>query len=265
VEPGQVVRPAETASTPSTARKILKNFWSDQKAMWTSPLRLNRDNAKWWALFGGGTVAFFPADERLSNSLPNTVNQISFSKNVSRIGAAYTTLPVAGALYFYGRAKNDAKAREVGVLGAEALLDSAIIMKLMKLASGRERPELEGGHGRFFKGKESFPSGHAMETWAFASLISHEYAPSKIVPIITYGLATTVSVSRFTGRKHYASDIVAGASIGWFIGKYVFDHHLDPSIHKRYDPNKVSRFMPEIQPMVVPGTHTYGLLLAWNR
>jgi membrane-associated phospholipid phosphatase len=264
VEPGQVVRPAETASTPSTARKIFKNFWSDQKAMWTSPLRINRDNAKWWALFGGSTVAFFPVDQHLSNSLPNTVNQISFSKNVSRIGAAYTTLPVAGALYLYGRTKNDAKAREVGVLGAEALLDSAIIMKLMKLASGRERPELEGGNGRFFKGKEGFPSGHAMETWAFASLISHEYAPSKIVPIITYGLATTVSVSRFTARKHYASDIVAGGAIGWFIGKYVFDHHLDPSIHKRYDPNKVSRFMPEIQPMVVPSTRTYGLSLAWN-
>jgi membrane-associated phospholipid phosphatase len=264
LEPGQVVRPSETASTSSTARRILTNFWSDQKSMWTSPFHVNGDNAKWWGLFVGSTAALLPMDKRLSNSLPNTVTQISFSKNVSRIGASYTTVPVAGILYLYGRKKNDAKAREAGVLGAEALLDSAIIVQVLKVATGRERPDLEGGRGRFFKGKDGFPSGHVTETWAFASLISHEYAGSKIVPVIAYGLATTVSVARFTGRKHYVSDIVAGGAMGWFIGKYVFDHHLDPNIHKRYETKPVSRFMPKISPMLVPSMRTYGVALAWN-
>ena len=131
--------------------------------------------------------------------------------------------------------------------------------------AGRERPELVGGNGRFFKGKDGFPSGHAIETWSFASVISHEYAPSKIVPIVTYGLATIVSVSRFTGQKHYASDIVAGGAMGWFIGKYVWDHHQDPEIHKRYDPLH-SRFMPDtIAPVVQPGSRTYGVNVAWNK
>jgi membrane-associated phospholipid phosphatase len=263
-EPGQVVRPSETASTPSTGRKILTNFWHDQKAMWSSPFHINGDNAKWWGLFAASTAALIPVDKRLSNSLPNTVTQISFSKNVSQIGASYTTLPIAGALYLYGRTKNDAKAREVGVLGAEALLDSAIIVKILKLAAGRERPELPGGRGRFFQGEDGFPSGHAIETWAFASLISHEYAPSKIVPIITYSLATAVSVSRFTARKHYASDIVAGGAMGWFIGKYVFEHHLDPNIHKRYERNAFGHFVPEIHPMFEPGSRSYGVSLAWK-
>src|SRR5215510_7401127 len=221
VEPGQVTRPSETASTPSTIRRIATNFWSDQKAVWTSPLHINRENAKWWGVFAGTTAALIPVDERLSNSQANTSTQISFSKNVSQIGAVYTTLPLAGALYFYGRKKNDAKAREVGVLGAEALLDSAIIVQILKLGFGRERPDEPGSNGRFFKGKDSFPSGHAIETWAFASVISHEYAPSKIVPIVTYGLAAAVSASRMTGRRHYPSDILVGGTMGWFIGKYV--------------------------------------------
>ena len=263
VEPKKVVTPEETASTPSTARRIVQNFWSDQKGMWTSPFRMNRDNAKWWSLFAGSTAILIPMDKRLSNSMPNTTSQIGFSKNVSQIGAVYTTLPIAGALYLYGRGKNDAKAREVGVLSAEALLDAAIIVQVMKVAAGRERPELEGGRGRFFHGERGFPSGHAMETWAFASLISHEYAPSKIVPILTYSLAATVSASRFTPRKHYASDIVAGGAIGWFIGKYVFEHHLDPNIHKRYE-TKTSRLMPHITPAVQPSTRSFGVSLAWN-
>ena len=81
VEPGQVVRPSETASTPSTARRIVTNFFQDQKGMWTSPFHINNDNAKWWGLFAGSTAALIPMDKRLSNSLPNTVSQISFSKN----------------------------------------------------------------------------------------------------------------------------------------------------------------------------------------
>ena len=84
------------------------------------------------------------------------------------------------------------------------------------------------------------------------------------MPILTYSLAATVSASRFTARKHYASDIIAGSAIGWFIGKYVFDHHLDPNIHKRYETKPVSRLIPEIRPVAVPSTRTYGIGLAWN-
>jgi hypothetical protein len=83
--------------------------------------------------------------------------------------------------------------------------------------------------------------------------------------VIAYGLAATVSVARFTGQRHYASDILAGGGIGWFIGKYVWDHHQYPAIHKPYDP-RLSRFMPDnIGPVVQPGTHTYGVNLAWNK
>jgi len=261
-DPAKVVTPSETASTPSTGRKIIKNFWSDEKAFFTSPFHINSENAKWWGLFGGGTAVLIATDQRTSNALPNTASQIRFSKNVSRIGAEYTTLPIAAGLYLYGRHTNSAKARETGVLGAQALLDSAILVQILKLAAGRERPELAGGSGRFFKGHSGFPSGHAIETWSFASLIAHEYGPSKVVPVITYGLATIVSVSRFTGQKHYASDIVAGGAMGWFIGKYVWDHHQDPNIHKRYD--KLSRLMPEINPMLQPGSRTYAVNLAWR-
>src|SRR5262245_27894294 len=70
--PAQVVRPVETAKLPSTARKIFTNFWSDQKAMWTSPIHMNKDDAKWWGAFGAGTLGLIAIDKRISNGLPNT-------------------------------------------------------------------------------------------------------------------------------------------------------------------------------------------------
>jgi hypothetical protein len=265
-DPDQIVRPSETASTPSTGRRILTNFWSDQKAMWTSPFHMKDGDQKRWAIFGSGTIGLIAVDRHLSDALPNSAGQISWSKQFSRIGADYTTLPLAGGFYLYGRWKDDAKARETGVLGAEALLDSYMIVGILKMAAGRERPELEGGKGRFFKGEHGFPSGHAIMSWAFASLIAHEYAPGKVTPIIAYSLATIVSASRFSARKHFASDIVAGGSMGWFIGKYVFEHHLDPNIHKRYETNGgLTRFMPDINPLYAPSTHTYGISLGWNK
>ena len=86
-----------------------------------------------------------------------------------------------------------------------------------------------------------------------------------MAPIVAYSLATVVSVARFTGQKHFASDIVAGGAMGWFIGRYVFEHHLDPNIHKRYNQPVVSRLMPtNIKPVMDLRTKTYGVALNWH-
>src|SRR5262249_33826195 len=128
-QPDQVVKPVETAGSVSTVRKILTNFAHDQKGIWTSPFHIDRENAIWWAAFGGGTATVPAVDRRLSDALPESASRVRFSKSLSTIGSDYITLPVAGGLYFYGRAFNDPKARETGVLGAETLLDSLILVQ----------------------------------------------------------------------------------------------------------------------------------------
>src|SRR6185295_14900228 len=96
--------------------------------------------------------------------------------------------------------------------------------------------------------QRSFPSGHAMMSWSFASLVAHEYKGGKVIPTVAYSLASVVSVARFTAQKHFASDIVAGGAMGWFIGKFVFEHHLDTSIHKRYGQSVRNPYIPSMSP-----------------
>src|SRR5207248_7874071 len=95
----------------------------------------------------------------------------------------------------------------------------------MKLIADRQRPLEGNGRGRFQDGvsrwNSSFPSGHAMNTWALASVIAHEY-PSTPVKIIAYGLASTVVISRVGARRHFPGDVVAGAGLGWFMGDYIY-------------------------------------------
>ena len=52
------------------------------------------------------------------------------------------------------------------------------------------------------------------------------------MPYVAYGLASVVSAARFTAQKHYASDIVAGAAMVWFIGRYVYQIHENHAAHQ---------------------------------
>ncbi|MEI9974654.1 MAG: phosphatase PAP2 family protein [Ignavibacteriota bacterium] len=81
-------------------------------------------------------------------------------------------------------------------------------------------------------GFSSFPSGHSINTWAMASIVAHQYPRPRFVPVIAYGLATVVVVSRVGARQHFPGDVLAGSAMGWFLGDYVYgrrhNSELDP-------------------------------------
>jgi membrane-associated phospholipid phosphatase len=149
---------------------------------------------------------------------------------------------------------HNAKARETGILGGEAVLDSLIIVGVTKEIFQRPRPLENKGSGDFFSGGVSFPSGHAADSWALASVMAHEYNKNIAVPIVAYGLASLISFSRLSGQQHFASDVVAGSAIGWYIGRYVFKTHVDHSIHRR-PPSKLGGLAPRMFPQFDPASH----------
>lgn len=254
----RVFYPGDTESVKPLTRKLFGNILLDQKEIWTSPFHMHAKDAKLWLGFGALTAALIVADNHTSTVLENSRSQVSWGNNISNIGASYTLLPLVAGFYGYGVIRDNPKAREVGVLGSEALLDSLIVVEILKAAAGRNRPDAANHQGHFFHGGSSFPSGHAIESWTLASVISHEYGRTKIVPIVAIGLASIVSAARFTAQKHYASDIVAGGAMGWFIGAYVYKTHMNHAIHPHSWPR------PQVIPQVQPGTHTYAVSVAFR-
>ena len=254
----------ETERVKPLAIKLTRNIVMDQKDIWTSPFHMNRRDAIPWILAGAATGALIATDRRTATQLPNTVDQVAISKDVSNVGAVYTILPITAGLYIGGAIAHNPKARETGILGGEAALDSLIVVAVLKSVTQRPRPLESNGRGTFFTGGGSFPSGHSAETWALASVIAHEYNKNILYPITAYGLAALVSFSRLSGQQHFASDIVAGSAIGWFIGRYVFQTHVDHSIHRR-PPSKLSRLRPQVIPQFEPRTGTRGVVLSWTQ
>ena len=254
----RIYYPGDTERPGPLARKLLGNILLDQKEIWTSPFHMNRQESWWWIGFGAGTAALIATDHNTSTALENSKGQIRWANNISRIGAAYTLIPLTAGFYGYGVLADDPKAREVGVLGAEAMLDGLIVVEILKPIAGRNRPNSSKEPGAFFDGGASFPSGHAIESWALASLVAHEYQHTIVVPMVAYGLAGLVTAARFGARQHYASDLIAGGAMGWFIGRYVYKTHMDHAIHKH------GWLQPQVTPIVQPSERAFGIGLTFG-
>jgi membrane-associated phospholipid phosphatase len=249
---------SETERPAALGKKLARNIWIDQKEIWTSPFHMHESDAKWWLIFGGATAALIATDRNIVRSLPNTDNEVRISNYISHAGALYTTISIGAGFYAIGALVKNPKARETGILGLEAMLDSGIVVLVLKEIAQRERPTQNFGNGRFFVGGDSFPSGHSIAGWSLASVVAHEYHTSKFIPIMAYTLASVVSVSRVTGRDHFPSDVLASAGMGWFMGRYVYRTHMDHEIHR----HSTSWASPAVVPMM--SARSYGISLVWS-
>jgi membrane-associated phospholipid phosphatase len=208
-------------------KRMPKYILEDQKAIWTSPFHTAKSDAKWWAIFGTATAALIATDKRTVKALPNTSEQVRLGTYASNLGAAYSLIPISAGFYFLGTAAGSERFRETGMLGFEALIDSTIVEMAIKSVTDRARPLESDGKGHFWDGSNgpwnaSFPSGHAINTFALASVFAHQYHDHIYVPIVAYALASTVVGARMAARRHFASDLVVGSALGWFIGDFVY-------------------------------------------
>src|SRR5438067_2369095 len=248
--------------SPTLESRFFANILHDQRAIWTSPFNLKRGDAKWLAPLGISTAILFATDRRTSGELienGDNQNRLRISRDISRGGEFYTTGGIAAAFYLVGRAGHNTRARETGLLSAEALIDSGIVVQALKAITQRPRPPADQGRGDFFDGGSSFPSGHAISAWTLATVDAHDFKRHPLVQISAYSLAAAVSISRYTGRNHFLSDVLVGSAIGYGIGRYVYGAHHDPSLDTDSGMTKLkktSKLIPFASPRFSPAART---------
>ena len=249
--------------TPSLEREFFKNILRDQRAIWTSPLHLHREDAKWLVPLGLATAALIATDESTAGALHDDRLRLNISRDVGYLGSGLGASALTASFYLIGRARNDARLRETGLLSAEALIDDVIVYPVIKVATERPRPREDEGRGRFFQGGFSFPSGHAVAAWSMAAIVASEYNDRTLIKVGAYGLATAVSISRFTGRNHFLSDALVGSAIGYGIGRYVYHaHHRAASGDETTTTTETKRFT--VIPLIAPRQESFGVFVAWR-
>lgn len=138
----------------------------------------------------------------------------SFFDTVTYLGHPAVNLAIAGGLALAG---DD----EVAYKAANAVVFSSIITQTIKIIVGRPRPRVENRTAQPFGWDDdhwSFPSGHAASTFALAGVLAAEYPKYKL---LFYSGAIMVGLSRIYLDKHYLSDVVAGAAIGFYASRHV--------------------------------------------
>jgi membrane-associated phospholipid phosphatase len=249
----------DPAAPGSLIKKGITNVLLDQKEIWTSPFHMRKKDVKYLLLFGAATAALIATDHKVSKQLPASGTSVDIGTEVSRAGQYYSVYPFAGALFLAGAATSDEKLRNTGALGVQALIDADIVSSLLKVAVQRERPLAGAGGGDFEDGGSDFPSGHATQAWAIASVVAHEYRNHKWVPFVAYSYAAAVSASRVAARDHFPTDVFVGSALGYFIGRFVVNTNEEHMGHFR------SRHA-WTRPLITPysdGSQSAALSLRW--
>jgi membrane-associated phospholipid phosphatase len=256
-------KPSANQSGQTSNPNFLRSLLLDQKAIWTSPLHLSKQDAMWLIPFAVATGALIATDRSTSGAIANSENLISVSNDISRIGAGYSTFGTAGVFFLTGTWLHNQRARETGILGTEALIDSSLVGFALKFAFGRERPYQGNGQGLFWQGGNSFPSGHAITTWSLAVVIAEEYSDHKMVGVAAYSVATLVSVARYTSYNHFPSDVLVGSVLGGLIGHYVYHTHHERESQTAKPTLKSHLFPTTISPYT-SRTGDHAMMLRWG-
>jgi len=202
--------PAGSAPTPRhTGFKALgKDLLDDVKHL---PSKENL----YWAAFGGGlALAVHPADDNVNEALVGSDFAHNFFKPGAVIGELGTLLSGAAGVYVVGRWKDQPKVSHLGMDLIESLAISEGLTQTLKYTTRRMRPD---GSSR-----NSFPSGHAADTFGFATALERHLGWKGATP--AYILASYVAISRMPANRHWLSDAVFGSAVGVIAGRTVTRH-----------------------------------------
>lgn len=223
----QSVNPDDERAASAAPGPFLRNLAYDQKTIWTSPFKARVQDLNWIVPFVGLTAGMINADAELSSRIDTTGTFAKHGGTISNAGVA-AMVAGGGGLYLLGKLRTDDHQREAGIVAGEAAVNSVIVAEVLKMIARRQRPTDGTGQGLFFKNgsilNSSFPSVHAIASWSIASAVAHEY-PGPLTQAFGYGAATIVSLARVYGKDHFPSDVIAGATMGWLIGRQVYASH----------------------------------------
>lgn len=219
-----------------------KSFIQDQAHIWTAPLRIKKKDLNYLIPLTLATATVMIFDEDINQNTQKFKNNNQWLKNLSPILTDGGEVPVVGgisaAMYLTGLAVKDDKLMQTGAIAGYALVNSAVVITVLKMLAGRQRPRVDGtSHWKPFPQTleqlngtssdyyASFPSGHSIAAWTLATVVAEQYKDTKVIPILMYTFATGVALSRTTENAHWLSDAIVGSALGYGIGKYLAKHH----------------------------------------
>ncbi len=198
----------ESLKTDSTREEFIKPSVKQYLSR-LKQITNNRNNLLYLGT-GLSLVLFFRShDQSLSDALEdNNYNEFEL-KAPDKLGGLVMMSGLSFMTYFTGRLLNHPNLANTGLYMIEAYFTTQAVTLLGKVTFQRERPNGEN--------KLSFPSGHTSGMFSIASVLDRRYGFKIGLP--AYLMAGFVGFSRVKLKKHYPTDVIAGATVGIIIGR----------------------------------------------
>lgn len=148
-------------------------------------------------------------------------------------GELYTPIFFFGGFAIHSLIANDKGTRKIAYEIVQASLYAGAVTFLLKMAIGRARPFMEEGttsfhpfSSIFIQDNHSLPGGHMTAAMVLSTVISRNVKPIWL-KTLAYLPAILTCISRVYQDKHWASDELMVAALGYCIASWVVDQHED--------------------------------------
>lgn len=224
-----------------------------------------KSNLKAMAIVAASTAILLPFDQRITNTVGKTSQQIGLGPKVEydkilrlglqtlftwpdnlnsafyQLGEGTTTLGITGLFFIYGKIERDNRSLQTASDLLEAYLSMGITVQTLKRIAGRQAPykaTVAGGRWRPFPSfskyqhytteYDAFPSGHLATMMATTTVLAENYPEKKWIRPLGYLLTGLTGWSMVNNKVHWTSDFPLGLGIGYVAGKLAYKAH-----HKR--------------------------------
>lgn len=191
-----------------------------------------------WTAFAGvaaATTFAFVYDDEIYDCVNRNLDDYR-TKNITKytdvFGEELFIMPSIAAAYTIGAINENPRLKNLSLAALQSFIYTEAASAGLKVLTCRVRPSDFNSQHPMANSQEwlgpfatfestSFPSGHAMRSFALATTVAGFYPEKKWVGIVSYSLATMTSVGRVIGNEHWTSDVMVGAALGYFIGRGV--------------------------------------------
>jgi hypothetical protein len=236
----------------------VKTVYDDFRTVISSPARMKGQDVLQLSAFSLITAGFiYQYDRQINDAFYRSAEThdhdsglLALGKRYAKIGEVYNDIkPVyflsglTSAILLGGIIRHDSRLMDTAQLITESFLITGVLTTLGKGFFGRSRPFLDKGpHDfNFFEYRMrnrflSLPSGHTSGVFSVMTVIACQY-PRWWVEWPAYGFCVSVAVQRLDSHQHWASDVIVGGALGFWVGKTLVNKHKNSLKNKSVCPS----------------------------
>ncbi|MCX7797544.1 MAG: phosphatase PAP2 family protein [Melioribacter sp.] len=184
-----------------------------------------------------GTILAFNIDQTIRDEcLKNRSYYKSFPIEAGRKwGEIYTTVIFGTTVGLHSILTKDKSTKRIAYEIFQSAFYSGLITQVIKISFGRARPFTNYG-SNFYKpftlfndDFHSLPSGHVTLAFSLSTILAKN-SDSDVLKTIYYMPALLTAISRVYQDNHWTSDVILGATIGYFVGVWVHKIHDETNL-----------------------------------